>query len=156
MPSHHGPESPSPSVLLFSLTALVLLVPFALSNPGPADDEGPRAAAAHYLKGHATGDPDEFRLAFHPEARLFWVKDGALATRTSAEYIAGATGRPADDEAARRRRIVTVDVTGDTAVVKVELDYPQAVFVDYLSMLKLDGTWRIVNKTFHVQPKPKV
>ncbi|MCM3878089.1 MAG: nuclear transport factor 2 family protein [Thermoanaerobaculia bacterium] len=119
----------------------------------PNEEEGVRAAAGHYLKGHATGDPDEFRKAFHSEAKLFWIKEGALAQRTSADYIAGATGKPAADEAQRKRRIVSVDITGDTAVVKVELDYPNAFLTDYLSMLKIDGQWKIINKIFHARPK---
>jgi hypothetical protein len=81
------------------------------------------------------------------------MRDGALSTRTSAEYIAGASGQPAEDEDQRRREITMVDVTGDAAVAKVVLDYPNALFTDYMSLLKIDGEWRIVNKTFTVQPK---
>jgi hypothetical protein len=33
--------------------------------------------------------------------------------------------------------------------VKVELRYPDVAFVDYLSLLKIDGRWQIVNKIFH-------
>jgi hypothetical protein len=46
-----------------------------------------------------------------------------------------------------------VDVTGDAAVAKVVLDYPNALFTDYMSFLRIGGEWRIVNKTFTVQPK---
>lgn len=105
-----------------------------------------------YFKGHATGDGDYFRKAFHPEAKLFWVKDNALAQKTSAEFAAGATGKPADDESKRKRRVQLVDISGDTAVVKVQLDYPGGGFIDYLSLLKLDGRWVIVNKIFHRVP----
>ena len=141
---------------LFIAAAFGLAFAVSLARTAPTSDEdGARAAAEHYLKGHATGDPEEFRKAFHPDAKLFWIKDGALATRTSAEYIAGAKGKPADDEAQRKRRIASVDVTGDTAVVKVELDYPAAFFTDYLSMVKIDGTWKIINKTFTVRQKAK-
>lgn len=139
-------------LLVFFLALLALSFVTPLARAG-SEEDAVREAAGHYLKGHATGDPEEFRKAFHPDAKLFWIKDGALATRTSAEYIAGATGKPADDEASRRRRIVSVDIDGDAAMVKIELDYPKAHFIDYLSMLKVDGTWRIVNKIFHIEPK---
>jgi hypothetical protein len=134
------------------------LILFASAVPGlaqqAADDEAAvRAALQHYLLGHATGDGAHHEMVFHPEARLFWMRDGALSTRTSAEYIAGASGQPAEDEDQRRREITMVDVTGDAAVAKVVLDYPNALFTDYMSLLKIDGEWRIVNKTFTVQPK---
>jgi hypothetical protein len=118
-----------------------------------SDDAEVRQAIEHYLLGHATGDGAHFRQVFHPQSRLFWIRDGQLATRTSDEYIAGASGKPADDESQRKRRISSIDITGNAAMVKVELDYPRAKFTDYMSMLKIDGKWQIVNKTFVAEQK---
>ena len=134
----------------FTLTAAMLLFGAVSDLAQEASDEeaAVRAALQHYLLGHATGDGSHYERVFHPEAKLFWIRDGALATRTSAEYIAGAGGQPAEDEAERRREITMVDVTGDAAVAKVVLDYPGRVFTDYMSLLKIDGEWKIVNKTF--------
>jgi hypothetical protein len=36
-----------------------------------------------------------------------------------------------------------------TSMAKIELSYPTVHFVDYLSLLKVDGRWTIVNKIFH-------
>ena len=118
-----------------------------------AEEEAIREAVSHYLQGHATGDGAHHEMVFHPESKLFWIRDGQLNQRTSAEYIAGAPGKPADDEAERERRIAMIDVTGNAAVVKVELDYPSALITDYFSMLKVDGEWKIINKIFTVAPK---
>lgn len=112
-----------------------------------------RAALDHYLQGHATGDGAHFRLVFHPDSKLYFNRDGKFTTRTAEEYITGATGKPAADEAQRRRRIVSVDVAGDAAQAKVELDYPTVLFTDYFNLLRVDGKWMIVNKTFHASPK---
>jgi len=122
-------------------------------RPASADIEQIRDVIGHYFAGHATGDGSHFTRAFHPESKLFWVRDGQLQQRTSAAYIAGAPGMPSDDEARRKRRIVTIDVSGDAAVVKVELDYPGALIYDYMSMLKIEGRWQIINKTFVVHPR---
>jgi hypothetical protein len=107
-----------------------------------------------YFQGHATGDGAFMTRAFAPEAKLFWVKDGALAQRTAAEFAAGFSGKPAADEAARRRRILLLDRSGDAALAKVELDYPGGGFIDYLALLKLEGRWQIVNKIFHRRAAP--
>ena len=93
-------------------------------------------------------------MVFHPQSKLFWMRDDTLNTRTSAEYIAGASGSPAEDEDQRRREIAMVDVTGDAAVAKIVLDYPTALLTDYMSLLKIDGEWKIVNKIFTMEPKP--
>ena len=37
-------------------------------------------------------------------------------------------------------------------IAKVELDYPTMKFIDYFSLLKVGGTWVIVNKIFHRLP----
>ena len=114
-----------------------------------------RAALDHYLQGHATGDGAHMRIAFHPDAKLFFIRDGQFSSRTSAEYIAGFTGKPAADEAQRKRRIEDVDVTGTAASGKIVLDYPNATLTDYMSLLKVNGEWKIVNKIFHSQPKSR-
>jgi hypothetical protein len=86
-------------------------------------------------------------------SNLYWIRADSLNTRTSADYIAGASGSPAEDEGQRRREIAMVDVTGDAAVAKIVLDYPSAVLTDYMSLLKIDGEWKIVNKIFTSAPK---
>lgn len=145
-------------------TRLRIVLPFLLLAAGIALAAGPlhaqsdpaaeaevRQALEHYLAGHATGDGGHHRMVFHPESRLYWIVDGELRTRTSDEYIAGAPGEPAANEEERRRRIAMVDVTGDAAVARVELEYPGVSITDYFTLLKIDGEWRIMNKVFHVR-----
>jgi hypothetical protein len=120
-----------------------------------AEQAAARVPLENYLRGHATGDGEYFKKAFHPEAKLFWFRDGKLMTRTSAEYIAGATGTPAPDEVQRKRWIENVSITGNAGIATIILDYPTVKFTDYLSLLKVDGEWKIINKTFYAEPKAK-
>jgi Putative lumazine-binding len=107
-------------------------------------------ALRNYLRGHATGDGAHHAKVFHPVSNLFWMRDGELNTRTGEAYIAGASGNPAENESERLRFIEWVDVSGEAAVAKIVLDYPGAYIVDYMSLLKVDGRWQIVNKIFQV------
>lgn len=134
----------------FTPLALLLL---ALSFPGaaaPPEEADPavRAPVEAYLRGHATGDGEEWRKAFHPSAMVTGLRDGRLQSTTAPEFVSRAPGKPPADEAKRKRRIVSIDVAGDAAVAKVELDYPAVFFVDYLSLLKVDGEWKIAQKTY--------
>lgn len=138
------------------MRSLLLIAALVVATPAFAqekDEAGARAAVNHYLAGHVTGSADEFRAAFYPKGMLYWNKDGAFAERTVADFIAGAPGKPAADEAQRRRSIESLDVTGNAAMAKVVLDYPSVKFTDYLSLVKADGEWRIVNKIFNVERK---
>ena len=59
----------------------------------------------------------------------------------------------AADEARRKRQVVMVDVTGDAAVAKVELDFPDTKITDYFALLKAGNEWKIVHKWFTRAPK---
>ena len=103
------------------------------------------------------------------------------AVRTIVEKQLAATHRLLNDsvvsvqvvlskEKLRFRAEVTVHARGDhflhgagvgrgvatamgAAMAKIELDYPQTFFTDYFNLLKVDGKWMIVNKTFHARRK---
>jgi hypothetical protein len=115
-----------------------------------AEETMVRAALKHYLDGHATGDGAHHSMVFNEIANLYWIRDGEFNQRTSEAYISGASGSPADNESERVRYIDWVDVTGTAAVGKIILDYPGRYFVDYMSLLKIDGRWQIVNKIFDI------
>lgn len=138
------------------LLAVIIIAGAGMMWPTSAqnqDEAGVRQAIEYYFQGHATGNGEHFKKAFHTEAKLFWIRDGQFSQRTSAEYIAGASGKPPADENKRKRSIESIDITGNAAVAKVVLDYPQVRFTDYMSLLKIDGEWKIVNKTFESEPK---
>ena len=142
-------------IKLLLLTVVVLTVSAASASAQTAEDE--RAAARvpleNYLRGHATGDPEFMRKAFHTEGSLIFIREGKYTTRSFAYYIAGMTGKPAPYEGKRKRWIESVDVAGNAAVGKIVLDYPSGRFVDYMTLLKLGGEWKIVNKSFYFEPK---
>lgn len=119
------------------------------SRQGGAEEAAVREALEHYLAGHATGIGAHFDSVFHETSNLYWVSNDSLRTRTGNSYIASAPGRPAPDEAQRRRRIAWVEVSGDIAVARIDLLYPTVTFTDYMSLLKTHGEWRIVSKFFH-------
>lgn len=120
-------------------------------DPQAVAESEVETALRNYLRGHATGDGSHHAKVFNPVASLYWMRDGELNSRTSEAYIAGASGTPADNESERRRWIEWVDVSGDAAVGKIVLDYPGVYIVDYMSLLKVDGRWQIVNKIFSVE-----
>jgi hypothetical protein len=139
------------SVITFAL----LMFPLASAQAQNSEEAAVRVPIENYFKGHATGEGEFFRKAFHPEAKLFFIREGKFTTITSEEYISRASGKPPADESQRKRSIESVNIAGNAAVVVVKLDYPTVKFIDYMSLLKVDGEWKIVNKTFYAEPKAK-
>lgn len=132
-------------------------LPFAVAPSRMTEDEAAvREALQHYLNGHATGKADEFRAAMHPDGTMYFMREGQFTRVSLADYIARAaagSGQPAPDEAKRRRRIEFVDITGNAAVAKLVLDYPDVKLTDYMELLKIDGKWQIVAKSFYADRK---
>lgn len=124
------------------------------ANQGPRvhpEDASVRIPLEAYLRGHATGDSTAFRRAFWKDARLWWTRDGMVATRTTDEYIASESGEWRRD-ALHRRRIVRVEISGETAIATVEVDYPSVRFTDHITLLKVGEEWRIISKAFISEP----
>jgi hypothetical protein len=140
------------------ITALILAATSSMLLPARAqnaEEAAVREAIEHYFRGHATGQGEHFRKVFHPDAKLFAIREGKYWQLTSEEYIKNASGKAPDDEAQRKRSIESIDISGNAAIAKIVLDYPKVKFTDYMSLLKIDGVWRIVNKTFYAEPKTK-
>jgi hypothetical protein len=137
--------------MLSMLAILVSLLAPQAAAPS-SDDAGVRAALTHYLQGHATGDASHMRKAFLPTAHIEGLRDGKFVSMTVDEYCSRFPGKPAADEASRRRTIDTVDITGTAAMARVTLAHGQTTLRDYFVLLKVDGEWRIANKTFSTVP----
>ncbi|QQS14217.1 MAG: nuclear transport factor 2 family protein [Rhodospirillales bacterium] len=106
-----------------------------------------------YFDGLYEGDTKKLGEAFHPASHLYSVgADGAAADLPRAEWFKMIESRPSakskGDE--RRDRIVSIDFSGPaTAFAKVECQIPPRYFTDYLTLLKLDGQWKVIAKAFH-------
>lgn len=102
-----------------------------------------------YAAGHATGEASYHRRAFLPTAHVEGVRDGAFTSWDLDEFCALFTGKPADDEAERWRRIEQVTISGSTGTAVMTLQHGADRFTDVFVLLRVDGAWRIANKAYH-------
>lgn len=101
------------------------------------------------LDGEATGDVRKLRTAFHDDARMFGALSGERYDVPISELIEMSAKTPADT-GQYRSRILSIQQTGDAALATVaEEGYWGTVsFIDYLSLARIDGHWKIVSKLF--------
>jgi hypothetical protein len=139
-----------PTLPLTATAAVLLTAAAANLSARRADEAAIRQTVQYYFDGGKNRDSVALRKAFHPEARMLFAQDGKLELVPIGEYIARvAGGGPKPGEVDRtRRRVASVDVAGDAAVAKLELERPDMLITDYMSLLKVDGRWVIVNKIF--------
>jgi hypothetical protein len=121
------------------------------ATPDDAERAGVHVALERYFRGHATGEAVHMREAFLPTAHIEGIRDGRFTSWTLGEYCALFTGTPAANEAARRRSIDSIDVSGTAASAKATLVHVPITFTDYFVLLKIDGVWKIANKVYYGQ-----
>jgi hypothetical protein len=140
--------------LLMSL-ALIFFVPtFILAQE--ADESGPKAkeeaavrqTIQYYFEGYSNQDVVSTSRAFHPQAKYFVVKGGELEEipQSLVQDNMSIYSQPNPNPDTAPKRIVSVDVSGEVAAVKVEMDYDNGRFTEYLSLLKFQDGWKIVSK----------
>ncbi len=107
---------------------------------------------ATYFDGLYFSDTARLRAVFHDRAHYICASDGTLLYRTMAEYfpIVDAREPPAKRGEVRRDEIVSIEFAGPvTAFARVRCAVAEKLFTDLLTLVCLDGQWRIVSKVFH-------
>lgn len=104
-----------------------------------------------YFDGMYHRDVGLLRNAFHPQACLFGHLQGKFVHVSAEQWFEAVRSRPVPAESGEPydMKIVSTDVTADVATVKVAELYRGLRFTDYLTLVKTDGAWLIVNKAFH-------
>jgi len=105
----------------------------------------------NYFELMHTQNMDLFDKVFHPDCSLFGTPDDKYNVRTAAVYKEQMMNResPASKGEARRDEILFVDQLFDSnAIARVQLEMFGGVMQDYLSLLKVDGQWFVIAKTW--------
>lgn len=97
-----------------------------------------------YFEGWMTGDTVKVGRAMHPTCHLKFYRDGVFTDLSRADYLS--RFKPRNKEAGVSGRILLVDVTGNIATAKCELETPKALFTDYFNLIKTGDGWFIVDK----------
>ena len=112
--------------------------------------EAIETAVQQYIDGASKGDPAKLDQAFHAQAAMFGSVGGQRYDMTIPQLAEMVAGQPLDSDGSFRARITSLEQEGDIARVRLEEDgcWGALSFVDYFTLAKVDGVWKIVNKTF--------
>jgi hypothetical protein len=106
-----------------------------------------------YIEGTANGEPERLRSAFHPSFNLYTVTKDSLWIRSGEQYISNIK---AGEKSNRIGRIISIDYEKDAAIAKAEIIVPNwRIFTDYFLLLKYEGAWKIVQKSYTWREYPK-
>lgn len=104
-----------------------------------------------YFRGMYEGDADALRCAFHPKLQSYGYRDGALQEGNGEDFVRLVQSLEVPAEIGERfdMGIISIDVTGSIAHVKVQDLHLGEIYTDYLALVKVDDSWLIVNKMYH-------
>ncbi|WP_027543072.1 nuclear transport factor 2 family protein [Bradyrhizobium sp. WSM2254] len=107
-----------------------------------------RSLAQTYFDAAYEMDAEKFASIFHPSSSVTKVgEDGDVAVTPIAAWLASVRNMsPKQHGFERDDQILSIDVERELALLKVKLQIPPRTFTDLLSCLKVNGTWRIVQK----------
>ena len=101
-----------------------------------------------YIDGFNDGDVNKFKEAFHENAWIFYTDaEGTLHKNLLTESFEGWAAPPHPEIVGR---FISVNQAGDIAGVLLGFDAPANMsgsWVDFHSLLRIDGIWKIMNKT---------
>jgi len=104
-----------------------------------------------YYDGMMAGDEALLARAFHPRACVVGNEGGGLSWSTLDEFVVECQNAAAD-AGPPEWRIDGLTFAGDTALVRLGGQFGGTWYSDDLSMVRIDGDWRIVHKTFYPHP----
>ena len=103
----------------------------------------------HYINGAKSGKGNDMKPAFHIDATIFgYIGSDLFAGPIQKLFDWNDENGPATDIVSK---IAQIDIEGSIATVRLESDnWTGHKFTDFFTLLKVDGTWKIMNKVFHL------
>ena len=114
------------------------------------------AIAKTYCDAAYEMDADKFASIFHPSCSVTKAgADGNVSVTPIEMWLAGVRSMKAPklQGLERHDEILSIDVVGELALLKLKLQIPPSYFTDILSCLKVDGAWRIVQKVTTIETR---
>lgn len=100
-------------------------------------------------------DADAIGQIFHPRAIYATADETPPLYRSMSEYVSVIAARqsPASRGEPRRDFVDSVELAGEnTALARVRCSIGERSFVDFLSLVRDNGEWRIIAKVFQILP----
>lgn len=106
-------------------------------------------AAQAYIDGYRAGDIAGIEKAFHQDA-IMWGYSGDDLLQGPAVPVFASFFNSLGASPNARSRLDILAIAPTAAVVRVDMenDVMGASFHDFLSLLKIDGQWKIISKIF--------
>ena len=98
-------------------------------------------------------DRAKLDAAFDPSARLIGYRGENFTVTPYEEWASGTAKGEKRDPGKFDNRLLDIEIKGYTALAKTELFWPGIYYFDYLTLIKMDGQWKIVHRTWYEEKR---
>ncbi|TPN88963.1 nuclear transport factor 2 family protein [Aquimarina algicola] len=132
-------------------TLVFCLSTFSILYSQNSDYQKVEKAVSFYLDGGTNNDFEMLKKAFHTNATMKFIKKGEYTEVNALEFFKKVI-KPGPKQN-RKTSIVDINISGNAANAKLEIEYPEFTFIDYMNLLKIGDEWKVVSKIFYRKPK---
>ncbi|KZS42996.1 hypothetical protein AWE51_16770 [Aquimarina aggregata] len=133
---------------------LILFIIFMTSTTATfaqiSDRELVENTLTNYMEGGKNNDFTTLKKAFHNTATMKFIGDQYTEVNALEFFEEKMIKGTVID---RTNRIHDISISGNAASARLELEYPTFTYIDYMSLLKIEGEWKIVSKIFSKREK---
>lgn len=119
--------------------------------PEANDEQDVRSVLNRYVKGYINADEATLRDVFADDAVMNGYLEDRLVAGTPEPFISRVASEPslASQGLDLRYDIAAISVTGNAASATLkEYGFGAFNFTDFMHLIKRDGCWKIISKTF--------
>lgn len=145
---------------IFSLITIVLLIAtVAVAQTGTSDESAAiTKTALNYIEGWYEGDAARMESALHPELAKRMIYTDPKSGRSQFNHMGAmalvqGTKRGGGTQTPKEKQLKEVTIPdrfNNAAVVKIVA----SDWIDYLSVAKVNGEWKIINVLWELKPRP--
>ena len=101
----------------------------------------------YYHEGHVQYKPELYDEILHDEWKFFFYdREGNFKIVDKETYKSWTKPEERDDSLEWHTKILSIDVCGNNASVKLKIGNQTVEYTDYFNMMKIEGRWWVVNK----------
>ena len=108
-----------------------------------------RSLAQTYFDAAYEMDAEKFSSILHPSSSVTKIAEhGDVVVTPIATWLEAVRGltAPKAQNFEREDQLLSIDIEGDLALIRLKLRVPPRSFTDLLSCLKVDGGWKVVQQ----------
>lgn len=143
------------AVFFMSMKKISLLLLLFCPIAAPAQDLQEITQTIHwYFEGMMERNREKLEQAFIPEAKLIGYRGTKLFVTPFEDWASSTAKGETRDPKLFRNEIKGIRIVGNMALAETELYWPGIRYYDFLTLIKVQGAWKIVHKSWHETPNP--